>query len=310
MADVYKTVKSSGGDYTTLALWEDANDGDITGVGISEVECFSTSDTSRLTINGWTTDATHYIYIHTHATGRHAGVWDGAKYNLTYTAGANSESAILNYENYVRIDGLQIEMVAGAYSSTSDFYNDVTPSAIYLSNCILRGNPHRCILINDGTAYAWNNIAYTVAGDYAYWCNNGTSYVYNCSLRSAYYGIRNSSGTCTAKNCYAKGTNAGYAYYGTIGLTTCASADTTGSVGLQSIAYNTTQFINVTAGSQDFHLAGTGSALYHVGTDTSGDAAPLNFTTDIDGDTYYSTRSIGADDGPVAAATNVLQMLI
>ena len=37
------------------------------------------------------------------------------------------------------------------------------------------------------------------------------------------------------------------------------------------------------------------SPLQGAGTNTSGDAAPMNFTTDIDGDTRDSTWDIGAD---------------
>jgi hypothetical protein len=96
----------------------------------------------------------------------------------------------------------------------------------------------------------------------------------------------------TCKNCYARA-DPGYAYSGTITKTTCASADTTGSAGLQNIAVNTTNFTNVTAGAENFDLP-LGSALIDVGTDTSGDAAPLNFTTDIVARTRGATWDIGA----------------
>jgi hypothetical protein len=85
-------------------------------------------------------------------------------------------------------------------------------------------------------------------------------------------------------------------------MTTCASSDTTGSTGLQNIAYDTTNFTNVTAGSEDLHIP-TGSALKDVGTDTSGDAAPMNFTTDIDGETRSGTWDVGADELVTGGAT-------
>jgi len=68
-------------------------------------------------------------------------------------------------------------------------------------------------------------------------------------------------------------------------MTTCGSSDSTGTSGLQNIPVSTATFVNVTAGSENWHLAGTGSGLYNVGTNTSGDSAPMNFTTDIDGET-------------------------
>jgi hypothetical protein len=120
--------------------------------------------------------------------------------------------------------------------------------------------------------------------------------IYNCTIinTAAYPALWRQSETWTAKNCYAA-SNGGAAYSGTITKTTCASSDATGSAGLQNIVLNTTNFTNVTAGSEDFHLP-AGSALIDVGTDTSGDAAPLNFTDDIDGVTRTGTWDIGADE--------------
>uniref|UniRef100_A0A6M3JTG0 Uncharacterized protein n=1 Tax=viral metagenome TaxID=1070528 RepID=A0A6M3JTG0_9ZZZZ len=78
-------------------------------------------------------------------------------------------------------------------------------------------------------------------------------------------------------------------------FTKCASNDATGSeAGLQNIAHNTTQFTSVTD-PHDYRLPGTGSALYNTGTDGPF-AAPLDYTTDIQGDTRTSTWDIGADE--------------
>jgi hypothetical protein len=41
-------------------------------------------------------------------------------------------------------------------------------------------------------------------------------------------------------------------------------------------------FTNITAATADYHIVAA-SPLVGVGTDTSGDAAPMNFSTDIDG---------------------------
>ncbi len=46
---------------------------------------------------------------------------------------------------------------------------------------------------------------------------------------------------------------------------------------------NTTNFTNVTAGSEDFHLPDDGSAFYHEGTPITG------ITTDYDGESYHAT---------------------
>ena len=68
-----------------------------------------------------------------------------------------------------------------------------------------------------------------------------------------------------------------------------------------AVALDTDTFVNVTGGSEDFHLAaGTGSALYGTGA-APGGSAPLNYTTDIDGETV-ATWCIGADSRPAAAS--------
>ena len=49
-----RTIKASGGDYTTLAAWEDARDGNLTVPGdgsIEEAVCYSLDDTTAVTID-------------------------------------------------------------------------------------------------------------------------------------------------------------------------------------------------------------------------------------------------------------------
>ena len=58
-----KTIKSSGGDYTSLSAWEAAEQADITGLGPSIAECYDVDDTTPTTISGWTTTASDYIEI-------------------------------------------------------------------------------------------------------------------------------------------------------------------------------------------------------------------------------------------------------
>ena len=286
------TVMPSGGDYTSLDAAIDhlvaSHANLVTADVYAEVKIdgtWSSADTAAVTINGLTTDATRYLLVYAATAARHAGVWSTGKYNLTYTATANYEACIQGYDEFVRIDGLQIKMIAGSYTGTKAIaVNPAATSDVRLSNTIICGNPSIAAKLESGVGYLWNDIIYTT-GDYGLYSDATTSSVYSCTLVGTVFGIRNVSGTMTAKNCYAKGT-ADYAYYGTITKTTCASSDTTDSVGLQNIAYNTDAFINVTAGSEDLHLAADGlSPLQGAGTDTSGDAAPMNFTTDIDGDT-------------------------
>jgi len=123
----------------------------------------------------------------------------------------------------------------------------------------------------------WNCIVFNVIGTYGIRVDNYGGEVlnlYSCTvIGSATYGVRGaSSTTINAKNCYSGGFGSDYSSGGTLNLTTCASADHTGtsSPDLHAIAVNTTNFTNVTAGSENFALP-AGSALIGVGTTLTDD---------------------------------------
>ena len=321
--------------YATLFACEAAedDDGDLTA-GDGEwlhISCAATggiADTTAVVWNGFTTSATCYILIEG-ATGHRASAsWSTSKYRLEP---ANA-TALTIYDDYVYVDGLQI----GKSSSSAHYQNGIYYYAISasveqrVSNCLIKMAKNNSyaesgIFVDDADVVlnVWNTIIYNLgnveaAANAPLYCGVATTVnAYNSVfIGGGYYGVRADSeaGTITCKNCYASGSSAGYS--GVDSLTECASSDAnSGSEGLRSVAVNTTQFVNVTGGSEDFHLAGTGSALYRTGTDTSGDAAPMNFTTDIDGDAYYDTggaRSIGADEYVAAApsAVNIVYNII
>ena len=110
----------------------------------------------------------------------------------------------------------------------------------------------------------------------------------HCIAVNVTYAFRISAiGDMMVTNCY--GSAATQVFYvsgtGAFTLTTCASSDTTGSAGLQSIAFSTANFTSVTIGAEDFHLV-SGSALIGVGTVTSD-------TLDFNGDTWGTPRDLG-----------------
>ncbi len=110
--------------------------------------------------------------------------------------------------------------------------------------------------------------------------------LYNCIAVGCSQPVQcnNAGATVTATNCYVDGSylNSGG---GTLTLTTSASSDTTGSEGLQNVVYSTTNFTNVTSGSEDFHLV-DGSVLINSGTATS-------YTTDYEGTSWGTLYDIG-----------------
>src|SRR5574340_467643 len=143
-----KTIKPSGGDYTSLSAWEAGRQADlVTGDIIEVAECYAMNDTTPFTIAGWTTDATRYIEIRTAAGEGHAGTWSTSKY---YLSGTNA-TLIDVQEEFVRILGLQGQLTytgsgelacvaVGLLSGTSD---------VRIGKCLFKG-----IVSGDyGTAY-------------------------------------------------------------------------------------------------------------------------------------------------------------
>ena len=272
----------------------------------------TTADTTAVDVNGWTTNATHYILIKTETADRHTGRYCDGNNGTTarYRLAVSGAPFLISYVEDVRLDGLQIVKTA----STADHQCVVQVTSfvgyanVWVSNCILKGSGNASyietgLLNNDahGTVRAWNTVIYGVSTyDSAFCCgvnNGGSIYLYSCTIIGGTYGIRTVGTTIVAKNCYVGGsrTEDYYRGSGTLVKTNCASEDqsaddtsgtdeTATNCVAAAVAINTTNFTNVTAGSEDFSLP-AGSALIGAGTDTSGDAAPLNFTTDIIGTT-------------------------
>ena len=300
------TVKPSGGDYTTLAdaiAHLVASHADLVSANLyANIEIdgtWSSADTTAVTIPATIlTSATCYLKIYTTAAARHNGTWDTGAYMLTPTNAAPGVLSI-GAVDYLRMDGLQLSNLSPSASdrnvliwsaNLTDGANDIR-----ISNCIAKGHGHATRiqvlfdLAPDGADICmWNCIGFNLTALVGNRCVNsgvastGTVKLYSSTMIGGEYAVRRATGTVTAKNVYAGGSLSGD-YNGTITKTTCASSDSTGSAGLQSIPVSADTFVNVGAGTEDYHLA-VGSALIGVGTDTSGDAAPMDFTTDIDGD--------------------------
>ena len=317
---VSKTVAPSGGDFTSLAAavnWFKTNYPDFTTSDIiGKIEItgnWTSADTNPVTTAGLTTGPDNYLFIYTDANNRASAKWETNKYRLEV---GFYNKAIDVATDCLRVDGLQIGRQEGALYNYSviDFDSTYTSASDFrFSNLIVKGpgssgdtgnSPGFSIYKDNVNLKIWNTVVYNVgANSYTAirWGSYGSSslMIYNSviiGLDSAIYYVEGNT-KAIVKNTYAYGTTAAYGGDSkNFSLTTSASNDTTGSPGLQTIPYSTSTFVNVTPGSEDFHLAGTSSPLYHAGTNTSSDPAPLNFTTDIDGDTYATNRSIGVDE--------------
>jgi len=292
---LYKTVKPSGGDYTSLEACMNANEQDLTGDGWFDVEIdgtWSSADTTAVTIHNYTTTADDYINIYTTSAARHLGVYSTSYYRLL-VAGYLSYPLTIS-STFVAIVGLQIY---GNNTSTAVITITVAQSTIN-NNIITEIGGNRLVSLSNGGA-AWtvknifNNIIYTSGsqeGIGIYYYNPGgtiniyNNTIYSCTTGISYYDNYN-GGNIKNNLCITNTTD--YNLGGSsVTFTNNGSSDLTGNVGFRSMV-DTDLFVDT---ASNYHLK-AGAAAIDVGTDLSG-----TFTDDIDGVTRSGTWDIGADE--------------
>lgn len=105
---VVKTIKPSGGDYTSLSAAEAGEQRDFVTLNeIAALECYSMSDTTPVLVDGSISDSAHYMRIYTPTSERHNGKWDVTKYRLEPDA---QYASVLDIRDpFCRVDGLQVD---------------------------------------------------------------------------------------------------------------------------------------------------------------------------------------------------------
>ncbi|MCR4283820.1 MAG: chitobiase/beta-hexosaminidase C-terminal domain-containing protein [Parcubacteria group bacterium] len=310
-----KTIREDGtGDYTSLSAWEAGEQRDLTAtdeIAVARIEgTWTNPDTTAVTIDGWTTDATRYIRIYTAPEARHTGKWDTGRYMLQ--AGGNT----LNIqEQYTRIDGLQVYQTNSGNWNNGAINVNVAKPYVQISNNIVKSALANNVSLNGGGALIliqyfnntsninkiWNNILYDKPGTYGIGINaygyNEITYIYNNTITGSAVGIYVYTGiyeVVVAKNNLVYNNtdnyNGTFNVASTNNLSGHSQADAPGSN-----SKNSTTVFFVDSTSKDFHLVSGDTGAKDSGTDLSGDAN-LAFSTDIDGETRSGTWDIGADE--------------
>lgn len=292
-APVIKTVKPSGGDYTSLANWEAGRQADLTSASPEFAECYSMEDTTGFKIDGWTTTADNYIHIYGAAsdkTSSNTGKWSTARYRLV------ASGYVINItEEFVRISNIQISVgtiAAGIYVSCGG-----SNGGWYISGNVIKthsdGPTHGINVVNVGTGMnIWNNIVYNFTGAASYGIYDNVSSsanylnntVYNCTTG---YWIQ--YGSPVVKNNLAQDCG------------TCFSTDGLGSASNNCSDDNTQPGTSGRNGevafadeeNADFHLDASDTVALDYGVSDPGSGL---FSTDIDGQTRSGTWDIGADE--------------
>lgn len=136
------SIRSSGGDYTSLTSWEAGEQADIvTADEIAIAECYDdwpSGLADSLTIDGWTTDATRYIIVRAASGEGHTGE-SGTGFWMT---SSSSTSTIVNKESYTRIQDLEANKPS---SAGGNVIRELGGNSLI----------ERCILTGDGTGPAF-----------------------------------------------------------------------------------------------------------------------------------------------------------
>jgi hypothetical protein len=297
------TIKSSGGNYTSLSgaeAGEQAIGFDLpTRDEIMQFECYTMTDTTNVTIDGWNTDATRYIEILTPASD-----------HLGFFLDVGSGYGIDLVESFVRIRGIKLRHT---YSSGTWRGILVRPpsGAFYISHCVFTGvltgtasgraiehfdsstlRIWNCAFIDwkNGATAACDGVLVDAGG-------SNTSYIYNCTARNCLNGFRRASGVALAKNCATEGCTDGFN-----GTFNASSTNNASDIASDAPGGNSqTGTVTFVAGTGEYHLDASDTVAKDHGTDLSVDPN-LAFSDDIDGVTRSGTWDIGADEVTGAGA--------
>lgn len=305
---VTKTVKSSGGDYSSLSAYEAGEQGNlVTADEVRQAECYAFQDTTQVNFSGWTTDATRYVRVYTPSAERHDGKYNTSRYRNEVTAGGNFFNLFENTALFARFEGLQFQLTAANRVACIGFYGNANgTSDVRLTECIIKG-----ILTGtttaDGVLQAFvqskSVTANCIAYDFDLTVSRGFrteaaaddgAFVYNNTAQNCAAGFSTGFQDSIAKNNIAYSCSAGYS--GTWGTGTSynlsgpSTSDAPGTNGL-----NATTVTFVDAANDDFHLASGDTGAKDAGTDLSADGN-YAFSIDIDGQTRSGTWDRGADE--------------
>lgn len=300
--EVVKTIRASGGDYTSLSAWEAALPASLVAVDEQHTAvCYndwpSGLSETIVDVSGVTTDATRYPRIEVAAGHGHGGI-SRAGFWITANSGSNTVSPFALNVPYAVAEGIEVNNERLSPSAAVIF--GAANTEVY-GAIVTTGGSGGLGFMGGGTngnhtdwAQFYNCMAIGMATGFGSTVSARTKYkAYNCaSVNNGTAGFYSgSTDKCWTKNCVAYSNGTGYSgTRDTTNSTHCASGDTSASVFTGGIT-NITSAEFVDAANGDFHLA-AGSQLIGAGTNLY-----ANFDHDIDGDIRPSSGAwdIGFD---------------
>lgn len=282
-----KTVKASGGDYTSLQAAINACPSDITAAGTNEtweIECYASATGGQdVSITGKTTDATHYIRIYVPQAERHNGVSGGFSIDSNSTFWA-LEATCTN----LKLEGIRFTSGSGANGGLR--VNTAATFNWEVTECLFTGSgTYGAVIIQSvtGGTFKFRNCVKTAGTNSFITASSGsgyTVYAYNCTAYSPgtsqerLYNKAAAGATFVAKNCIGvAGSGASQIFYGSFTSATNNTSSDTSAPGTSATTSWTHNFSNL--GGGDFSLTSE-----VAGTDLSQDP-DFGFSVDITGQT-------------------------
>lgn len=289
--EVFRTVRPSGGDYTSLAACEAGEQQNwVTAdeYGVWEIQGdWSGGPDATCQIDGSTTDTTRYIEIRADASNRYDGTWSTSKYII-----ASAASSVVRIQDAnVRIIGIQ----SAPNGVTAGFLALSGGSATQITDCAVNGQDSTtsgflCTTSSTAEITCRNCVAYNCnTRGFGITVANGDMICYNCTANDCVVGFGQTAGLLLARNCLAQN-NTTADYSGTFDAASNYNCDEDATAPGANSFTDTASFTNAAGG--DFHLT---TALSQQGEDLSG----VGVTTDFEGDAR-SNWDVGADE--IAAA--------
>lgn len=302
-----------GKDYTSLSAWEAAKQAVLSAV--EEAQIYAFSDTTAVVIDGWTTSATNYIWIHTVAGEGHGGYRDTAKYVLS-----NASADVLKIlENYVRVEGLQLEQTTVNIPTALVTCEGTGASDIRLDTLLFTSTTSGGSGLNSGisvsdavggtiTVNAYNCVAYNMintdfptspaAGIAFTMPSFGVFNVYNCTAFDCQVGFVSPAATYKTKaiNCHAHSSSSADftgAFHASSNFNCSSDATAPGANSLINKAAGDVDFTSTTTTATTFLDIDSTSVLVGAGTD---DPYTGVYSDDIKSRTRTSTWDIGANE--------------
>ena len=303
MADLVKIIDgtevgSPARDYSTLAAFEAAYDGDGWASSydnlVAQVRNVPT-DSGTVYWAGWSSGMTsaHRIVVEAYP-GQETNFVDDA-----YGGRIEDRHVIAEATNAVFMDFRNLDFHVTA---AEGIYVQASSSAgqeYRITKCMVRDSSSsgiRVQTVGTTTVYVGGCLSKAITGAYnsGFYCRDvdATFYAYSCTaFGSGGIGFDNFAGTYTAKNC-AAASNTDGDFGGTISETTNKSEDDA------EITSNDADDFTAPS-TDDFHVYDTNSNLYHTGTVISDSWFTTLCATDVDGTTWDSSNpSVGCYEFP------------